>query len=625
LVSHSVLGDRIPYHARKIDSRFHVAPLKFEPGKRYHLLVRVESESSLLIPMYLSSIDQHYEHEHYQQIAIGMFYGLALGLFFYNLFLFVIIRDIVYLYYITYVAGYTLFMGSIDGLLFQFWPNAIEWESRAIYIFPSICGVFLSLFCRIVLQTKDESPLSDLVLRFFFFVYLTMTVAFFFLDIRLCAQLTSPIVAINAFSILFIVLVRFFQGHQAAFYFIFGMGGFCIGLLSLAFGAMNLHDNYDITPSILKLGASLEMVMFSIALAQRISNLQAMNRQARIEHLKRMDKLKDDFLANTSHELRTPLNAIIGIADSMLDSDKGNLDEKDRRNLTLISTSGYRLANLVNDILDFSKLKEKDITLSRQVIDLRKMTDTVIELSRPLLEGKDVALRNEIPDDLPLVSADEGRVYQILYNLIGNAIKFTQSGTVRVAGKAESGELVISVHDTGIGIEADKYEEVFRAFEQADSSIDREFGGTGLGLAITRQLVELHGGRIWVVSEPGRGSCFSFTLPDIVDEQEAEARSPSSNRIVSGLSKRMSEIAHFGVSGRSMPSGQDAIEVLNDASSLHYAKSDQRVYRVLLVDDDKVNIEVLQNQLNSPRYECHAATSGYDALSVFAEVPFDIV
>ena len=625
LVSHSVLGDRIPYHKRPVESRVHIAPLILEPGTDYHLLVRVQSKSSLLIPMYLSSFDAQYQHEHYQQIAMGMFYGLALGLFFYNFFLFIIIKDIVYLYYITYVAGYTLFMATIDGLLYQFWPNAMEWESRAIYIFPAICGVFLSMFCRNVLQTRDESPISDLVLRVFFFIYLTMFFSFFFLDITTCARLTAPIVAINAFSILIVVLVRFFQGHQAAFYFIFGMGGFCIGLLSLAFGAMNLHENYDVTPSILKLGASLEMVMFSIGLAQRISNLQAMNRQARIEHLKRMDKLKDDFLANTSHELRTPLNAIIGIADSMLDTERENLDERARRNLTLISSSGYRLANLVNDILDFSKLKEKDITLNKQPLNIHKMVDTVIALSEPLLQGKPITISNAVDSQLPNVYADEARIYQVLHNLLGNAIKFTSAGTINVHGSVHNGELVISVRDTGIGIEEDKFDDIFRAFEQADSSIDREFGGTGLGLAITRQLVELHGGRIWVESEPGKGSCFFFTLPEITDLTGAESAKFPTQRIASGLSKRMSEIAQFASPVRHNRSGRQGKDI-DRVESLDFttAGADQQ-FRILVVDDDLVNIEVLQNQLASERYQLSSATSGYEALAIMAEKVFDLI
>lgn len=625
IASHQVLGDQIPYAQRIIKSRIHMASLELDPSSDYHLLIRIESKSSLLVPMYLSSYDAQYQYEHYQNIAMGMFYGLALGLLFYNLFLLLIIKDIVYLYYIIYVAGYTMFMGSIDGLLYQFWPNAVEWEGRAIYIAPGICGMFLALFCRIVLQTKDESPLSDLVLRAFFWAYLVLTVSFLFLDISVCAKLTSPIVAVNAFSILIIVLVRFFQGHPAAFYFIFGMGGFCIGLISVSFGAMNLHDNYDITPLILKFGAALEMVMFSIALAQRISNLQVQNRQARIEHLKRMDKLKDDFLANTSHELRTPLNAIIGIADFMLESEQPALDEQTRRNLTLISSSGYRLANLVNDILDFSKLKEKDITLNKQAIDLRSMVDTVIALSKPLVGNKALSLVNAVDHDMPCIAADEGRIYQVLHNLVGNAIKFTGSGSITIKASVHGPEVLVSIRDTGIGIDKEKYNDIFRAFEQADSAIDREYGGTGLGLAITRQLVELHDGKIWVNSELGKGACFYFTLPATMSSITPDWAPGPSSRIVSGLSKRISELAHFSSEVEHNAAMSSAATSTESFDAKPGNMESGHCYRLLVVDDDMLNIEVLEKQLSGRDYELLVARSGYEALAILDKQTVDIV
>jgi two-component system sensor histidine kinase ChiS len=160
-------------------------------------------------------------------------------------------------------------------------------------------------------------------------------------------------------------------------------------------------------------------------LAESFNNLERKNQE-----LQKLDQLKDEFLANTSHELRTPLNGIIGIADSMKDGATGPISELQKKNLSMIVGSGHRLANLVNDILDFSKLRHHSIKLQMRSVGMREVTEVVLAFSRMILEGKDLQLINAIPSDFPPVEADENRLQQILHNLVGNAIKFTDSGLV---------------------------------------------------------------------------------------------------------------------------------------------------------------------------------------------------
>ena len=248
-------------------------------------------------------------------------------------------------------------------------------------------------------------------------------------------------------------------------------------------------------------------------LRQSFSTLEAKN-----EELQRLDKLKDEFLANTSHELRTPLNGTIGITESMLDGATGDLTELQRQNLSMILTSAVRLGTLVNDILDFSKLKNQHIELQQRSVSLRSITEVVLAVSQTLTTGKEITLINSVPDDLPLAYADENRLQQILYNLIGNGIKFTESGTVEVSASWINREdtfpiaiprsqllleteeatsmLAVSVIDTGIGISPEGQKRIFQSFEQGDGSTARTQVGTGLGLTVTKQLVELHGGTI---------------------------------------------------------------------------------------------------------------------------------
>ena len=229
--------------------------------------------------------------------------------------------------------------------------------------------------------------------------------------------------------------------------------------------------------------------------------------------LLRADALKDEFLANTSHELRTPLSGIIGIGQSMLDGATGPLTDEQRRNLDMVVASGRRLANLVNDLLDFSKLRHETIELRRGPTDLHSLVDLVLAVSRTLVGKRPLRLFNRTDPAGPLVEVDEDRIQQVLFNLVGNAIKFTPAGTVEVLAEVQNDWLDVTVADTGIGIAPERLDEIFEMFSQGDGSMEREQGGTGLGLAIAKQLVELHGGTLRVESEVGVGSRFTARLP----------------------------------------------------------------------------------------------------------------
>jgi len=330
--------------------------------------------------------------------------------------------------------------------------------------------------------------------------------------------------------------------------------------------------------------------------------------------LRRVDKLKDEFLANTSHELRTPLNGIIGIAESLIDGATGELPEKTNSNLSMITYSGKRLAALVNDILDFSKMKNKDLEIRKQPIDIEVMTEVVLKISESLLAGKKIWLKNEIPKDIPLVEGDENRIQQILLNLIGNAIKFTESGSVTVSAIDQNGMVKVSITDTGVGIPEDKYDQIFQSFEQVDASIAREYGGTGLGLSITKNLIELHGGTIRVTSEVGKGSTFSFTLPKAANETES-TRDQYRRNFVEQTDKP---------SIKSVAKVKEKEKVVLSEDSFKLKEGDQ--INILVVDDEPVNQQVLLNHLTAMKYNVEQAFSGEEALrAVGGDKKFDIV
>jgi PAS domain S-box-containing protein len=324
------------------------------------------------------------------------------------------------------------------------------------------------------------------------------------------------------------------------------------------------------------------------------------------EALLRADAMKDEFLANTSHELRTPLNGIIGIGQSMLDGATGPLSEEQQRNLAMIVASGRRLANLVNDILDFSKLRHETVELHRRPTDLYALTELVLAISRTLVGKRALRLFNRIDAQVPLVEVDEDRAQQILFNLIGNAVKFTQAGAVDVFAKVRNQWLDLTVSDTGPGIGADRLETIFDSFSQGDGSAARQQGGTGLGLAISKQLAELHGGNISVASEVGVGSHFTLSLP--LSLTTRAMLTPDSRPDVP-LSPILPDV---GTSRRRAVAGAQ----LSSGAGL----------RVLVVDDEQVNVQALVNFLTLAKYEVVTAADGQEALDYLAAgSPCDIV
>jgi signal transduction histidine kinase len=237
--------------------------------------------------------------------------------------------------------------------------------------------------------------------------------------------------------------------------------------------------------------------------------------------LEEASKHKSQFLANMSHELRTPLNAILGYTELILDSVYGEMPEKARSVLDRVQHNGRHLLGLINDVLDLSKIEAGQLTLSLADYSLKGVIQTVFSAVEPLASEKRIALKVDIAPQLPQGHGDERRLTQVLLNLVGNAIKFTDTGEVSIVGSSANGSFNVAVRDTGPGISPADQAKLFQEFQQADNSITRKKGGTGLGLAISKRIIEMHGGKIWVESVPGHGSTFAFTLPVTVEDSQS--------------------------------------------------------------------------------------------------------
>ncbi|MBP7282270.1 MAG: SpoIIE family protein phosphatase [Leptospiraceae bacterium] len=538
-------------------------------------------------------------------------------------------------------TGFEFFMfGSLSIMSFyHFGLYILRRKDRSTFYFGMIC---LTISLRILLTGErfifnllDDSIFwSSLVKLEFMTVYLTAPFFVLFLEsmypedsVKIISKITLGLGILFSFATLFIDttistgLVKYFQ--LLLLFLIFytfyiltiinirkreGAVWMALGLLIFLITLTNdllYLNNLIYTGFLFPLGLFVFIFSQSFILSMRFSKAFA-TVESMSEKLLTLDKLKDDFMANTSHELRTPLNGIIGIAESMLDDSTEDFSRDTKQNLSLIVSSGRRLNSLVNDILDFSKLKNHEIELQIRKIDLKQIADLVLKLSEPLITDKDLRLTNAIPDDFPEIEADENRIIQIFHNLIGNAIKFTESGEIRIFADHKNNFSTVYISDTGIGIPEEKYEVIFQSFEQMDTSIAREYGGTGLGLGITKQLVELHGGKIWVNSVINKGSTFYFTIPTLSSEEKIrKINEPEKNG-----SFFIPEV---------QSKTQEPLDRIIDIPKEE--KLAQR-YTILAVDDEPINLQVMVNHLKDRSYRVLTANNGQSALKLVEnEVP----
>lgn len=306
------------------------------------------------------------------------------------------------------------------------------------------------------------------------------------------------------------------------------------------------------------------------------------------EKLRRDDKRKDDFLVNTSHELRNPLHAMMNISQSLLSEP---LPEDAKERVRMMESVARNMSHTLNDLTDISSLKEGKVHLTFQPVNMYGIVEYVFNLLKYSREGRPIELRNDIPSSFPTVKADENRTIQIVFNLVQNALKFTEHGSIVVSAEQKNGKAIITIKDTGIGMDEELQKRIFQPYEQADSSITSPRGGLGLGLSICAQLIELHGGEISVTSSPGVGSSFSFSLAISYEQGESQV-------ILN--------------------------EVLPDILQEHHDAKESDIH-VLLVDDDPVNLKVVRSLLEKTGYSVNAYLSAEEALQHLYSEKWSIV
>jgi len=330
-----------------------------------------------------------------------------------------------------------------------------------------------------------------------------------------------------------------------------------------------------------------------------VVNLELNELLANNHELKRIDSLKDEFFESMSHEMRMPINGIIGLSESLLGGSSGSLDDTMKHDLSLIAMSGRRMSLLVNDIIELSKLRNKDVTLELEPLDVHIIANHIIALVTPLMKNKSINLINMIPPEEVFVVADLSRLQQILYNLVSNAVQYTEIGDVTINyGKSQfqDDEIAIFVSDSGIGMAEDEIDNIFEEGNVKDSNFISHGKGLGFSLSITKYLVELHGGKIEVISEPGHGSQFSFYLKEYLPKTGETIEKPE----LLMLDESVFESLHEKISLPNMK---------NFSGSASHGK-------ILIVDNDPVSQQVLINHLILEGYSVSVASYGEEVFEI---------
>ncbi|MCM3784545.1 ATP-binding protein [Neobacillus mesonae] len=507
-----------------------------------------------------------------------------------------------------YFAGIILFALTatlIDDnkMLLQWFPITFEWAIRMRIIAYTALSYCLVLCTKHLLGVKGFRRLIQ-TFSIFFYSYVAITL-FFPLG---WLDYTSKILTFFMLSAILLVPIISRQavktGQEAAISIL--LAGIAVSINMVLSGFLKFWFNKDLP--FYPIDLIVAFVIFASFWFVRFTKT-AIRAEKQAEELKKVDKQKDEFLANTSHELRNPLHAIINMAQSIIIRTNSKLDAPDHEDLMLITKVGQRMSHLLDDLIDITLLKDSRITLNITSVPLPAIARGVIHMLNYMTDNKNVELINEIPDSFPNVAADENRLTQIIFNLVHNALKYTKEGSVSLRAEVLNETVYIHIVDTGIGINEEIQHRIFHPYEQADSSITSQGSGLGLGLSISKNLVELHGGKLALESIPGQGSVFTFTLP--------LGATTSKEHVLKGesIEQHQDQMSQSDMNGHI----ESAASLENDFRIDNISAS------ILLVDDDAINLKVTKSLLELDNYEVTAVKSAEEALKQISHKQWDLV
>ena len=533
-------GDSLPFASRPYDNHNFVFPLVLQPQQTVAVYVRLKSDNSMLLPFTLWSVDSFNATNVRSILGLGLYYGIMLVMMLYNAFVYVSVRDKSYLFYIIYLLFFSLSVLNINGLGMQFlWPNAPWWSNQGFMIFMFQTAFWGVLFSQHFLRLKTQAPLLNHLFNLMSVLSLLAMMMAIYTYPKYSLYL-SVVIAVAFVSLIMTAAIYLFkQNYRPARFFLLAWTGFLVGVVMRMLFSTGVISGDFIFQHGVQLGSAIEVILLSLALADRINALKEQareNAELARQYAEQANQAKSVFVADVSHEIRTPLNAILGFTQ-LLDRDP-QLGPSQRQKIEIIEKSGAHLLALINNILDISKIESNAMTLQTEDFELVGLVKSIGVMLGVRCDEKHLMWRfvNNAEQTVS-VHGDHTKLRQILINLLGNAVKFTQRGSITlVLSNPANNHYCFEVIDTGIGIELAQQQAIFAAFGQTVQGI--KAGGTGLGLAIASRQVALMGGFLQLSSEPNQGSRFFFTIklaPAHHDIQTSQQRARKEFKIAPGI------------------------------------------------------------------------------------------
>lgn len=521
------------------DHRFYIVPFEIfnSPNEPLTFLFRMKTHSSFYAPMTLYPADEFWAPLQRADIVNWLFYGVILAMTLYNFFIFIVVRDVSYLYYVLFIGTFAVLHLSQDGYIFQhFWPSNRPYSYLFDELLLSFSVLFAALFIDNFLHLKEHTKrLHYLLLAVVVCQTFVILTTLYYNDI-VFYRLNTMIAVTGLLISLSIGFIGLRMNLPVAGYFMVAWSIFVIGNFYWVLALLGVHSQPIPALLVSKMAIFAETMLLSFALAQRIKALSKASEEQRIKA-----QSQSYFLAQVSHEIRTPLNGVIGTVELL---DRTRLDEDQLGHVQTIKSSGKALLGLVNDVLDYSKIEAGKMKVNLEAIDIRELVNHQTALYRYQAREKGIELSIRVSNRVPTyIKTDGQRLRQIWLNLISNAVKFTKQGTVMITVDIDENEtkptLVSQVIDTGIGISKRDQSTLFKAYHQVDSRNRKLYGGTGLGLAISHDLIELLGGKLNVKSVLGQGSTFYFRIPfetakqaDLIKDQPVQSLNRALNILI---------------------------------------------------------------------------------------------
>ncbi|WPE29167.1 Sensor histidine kinase RcsC [Pseudomonas hunanensis] len=519
-------GDALPYDSRQIRQNNYLFELQLPPGKVTTAYLRLQSQGSVQAPLALWSPEAYLEEQPTRLYVLGMIYGVLLVMLVYNLFIYLSVRDVSYLYYILYIASFGLYQVSVNGAgVAYFWPDSPWWANASTPLFIGAAGLFGCQFARHFLQLGSINRGFDRLLQLLMLGGALVMVLAVSMPYGIALRMATLLALLFTISVFSAGLYAWWRGLRVARWFIIAWTAFLLGGLVNTLMVLGYLPNVFITMYASQLGSALEVALLSLALADRINSLREQQAQTLRDtgrtleqlnlQLARSNRLKDEFLASVTHELRTPMNGVIGSLELMhtlpMDTEMAQYHH------TAVG-SAQGMMDMVNAILTLSELQAGRLRAQPAPFSLRALLQGLRAGYAGQALGKGLYLSLDIPADLPDGLLGDGqKLAHCLGCLVDNGLKFTHQGGVmiQVRGRRVGPDdlaLTFTVSDSGIGFDDLEQSTLYQRFFQVDGSMTRRYGGLGIGLSICRQMGELLGARLAHESTRGLGSRFELSL-----------------------------------------------------------------------------------------------------------------